>query len=331
MSRYNVYGVGNALVDLEFEIPEARLAELSVDKGLMTLIEEDRHHALLAELDGVAARPCGGGSAANTLTAVAQLGGKAWYSCKVADDDTGRFFLQDLTANGVETNLSGGALEAGLTGKCIILITPDAERSMSTFLGITRELSVAALDEEALKASDFLYLEGYPVTETHSRAALVRAREIAVAAGVPVSMTLSDVNMVRYFRDGLLEIAGDALDMLFANQDEAMLMTGATDIDACVTGMKALSRRFAITRGGEPAVLWDGETVIEVAPDIVTPVDSNGAGDVYAGAFLHGLTHGLPFARCGELANEAAKTLILRFGARLSAEEMRGVAARVGI
>ena len=331
MSRYHVYGVGNALVDLEFEIPEARLAELSVDKGLMTLIEEERHHELLAGLEGVEAKPCGGGSAANTMTAVAQLGGRAFYSCKVAGDDAGRFFLGDLTANGVDTNLASGELEAGLTGKCIVLVTPDAERSMSTFLGITRRLSTAALDEAAIRDSAFVYLEGYPVTETDARAALVRTREVALEAGVPVSLTLSDVNMVRYFKDGLLEIAGDSLDMLFANEDEAMLMTEASDIDACVAGMKRLARRFAITRGAKPAVLFDGDAVVEVAPDVVTPVDSNGAGDVYAGAFLHGLTAGLPFARCGELANEAARALIMRFGARLSPAEMAGVARRVGL
>ena len=331
MSRYHVYGVGNALVDLEFEIPEARLAELGVDKGLMTLIEEDRHHALLAGLEGVEPKPCGGGSAANTMAAVAQLGGRSFYSCKVANDDTGRFFLDDLVANGTETNLARDALEDGLTGKCIILITPDAERSMSTFLGITRRLSVAELDEAAIRDSAFVYLEGYPVTETDARAALVRTREIAVEAGVPVSLTLSDVNMVRHFRDGLLEIAGDSLDMLFANEDEAMLMTEADDIDGCVAGMKRLARRFAITRGPKPAVLFDGDAVTEVAPEAAVPVDSTGAGDVYAGAFLHGLTHGLPFARCGELANEAARTLILRVGARLTPEEMAGVARRVGL
>ena len=331
MSRYHVYGVGNALVDLEFEIPEARLAELGVDKGLMTLIEEDRHHELLAGLEGVAPKPCGGGSAANTMTAVAQLGGKSFYSCKVAGDETGRFFLGDLAANGVDTNLAEGALEDGLTGKCIVLVTPDAERSMSTFLGITRELSADALDEERIRDSGFVYLEGYPVTEPAARAALVRAREVATGAGVPVSLTLSDVNMVRFFREGLLEIAGDSLDLLFANEDEAMLMTGAEDVETCVEGMKRLARRFAITRGPKPSVLFDGDAVIEVAPEVVTPVDSNGAGDVYAGSFLYGLAHGLPFERCGELANAAARALILRFGARLTAEEMTAVARRVGL
>ena len=328
MSRYHVYGVGNALVDLEFEVPEEMLGTLAVDKGLMTLIDEDRHHALLAGLATIEALPCGGGSAANTMTAIAQLGGKAFYSCKVANDFEGRFFIDDLSDNGLETNLTGTALEDGVTGKCIVLVTPDAERSMSTHLGITSSLSVAQLDEDAIRHADHVYLEGYPVTETNARAALIRVRDVAQAAKVPVALTLSDVNMVRFFGDGLREIIGDGLDMIFANEDEAMLMTEAKDIAGCVNAMKPLAKRFAITRGAEGAVLFDGTETIEIPADKVIPVDSNGAGDIYAGAFLYALTQGRPFRNCGELAADAARELILSFGARLPADTMRTVGQR---
>ena len=147
MAQYHVYGVGNALVDLEFEIPESTLDELKIDKGLMTLIEEDRHHELLSALDGVESRPCGGGSAANTIVASAQLGASTFYSCKVANDTTGHFYLKDLANNGVTTNLDVSSLDAGHTGKCIVMITPDAERSMNTYLGITQRIGVAELNE----------------------------------------------------------------------------------------------------------------------------------------------------------------------------------------
>ncbi len=328
MSRYHVYGIGNALVDLEFEVPESMLTTLAVDKGLMTLIEEDRHHALLAGLTDHVARPCGGGSAANTMTAIAQLGGKAFYSCKVANDDEGVFFIDDLAANGLETNLDSARLVDGITGKCIVLVTPDAERSMSTHLGITSTLSVAEIDEDAVKHADHVYLEGYPVTEEHARAALIKVRDIAQQASVPVALTLSDVNMVRFFGDGLKEIIGDGLDLIFANEDEATLMTEAKDINECVQSMKSLAQRFVITRGAKGAVLFDGNDTIEIAADAVTPVDSNGAGDIYAGAFLYGLTHGKSFRACGELAADAARDLILTFGARLPAEDMRAVGLR---
>lgn len=328
MSRYHVYGFGNALVDLEFEIPEELLQTLEVDKGLMTLIDEDRHHALLDGLNGIQARPCGGGSAANTMTAIAQLGGKAFYSCKVANDTEGRFFIDDLSANGLETNLTGAALASGVTGKCIVLVTPDAERSMNTHLGITSTLSTAELEEDAIRQSDHVYLEGYPVTEPNSLEALIRVRDIAQGASVPVALTLSDVNMVKFFGDDLRSIIGGGLDLIFSNEDEASLMTETTDINSCVNCMKALAKRFVVTRGSKGAVLYDGANVIEVAADAVTPVDSNGAGDIYAGAFLYALTQGRSFRACGELAADAARELILNFGARLPADRMRQVGLR---
>jgi len=331
MSRYHVYGVGNALVDLEYEVPETTLAELGVDKRLMTLIEEERHHELLDALEGVPCRPCGGGSAANTMVAVAQLGGQAFYSCKVADDETGHFFVTDLSANGLETNLDDEALEPGITGKCIILITPDAERSMSTFLGITRRLSRDELDEAAIRDSGHVYIEGYLVPEVEARAAAVRVAEVARAASVPVALTISDVNMAKFFRDGLEEIIGEGLDMIFANEEEAHEMFGTRTLEDGVRAMRQVARRFAITRGAAGAVLFDGERVIEISAERVTPLDATGAGDVYAGSFLYGLTHGLEFSVCGELAGAAATRLVTQPGARLTGEELRTIGKRFGI
>ena len=328
MPQFHVYGVGNALVDLEYEVPEALLGELNIDKGLMTLIEEDRHHELLGKLSGIESRPCGGGSAANTITAAAQLGSDAFYSCKVASDDTGSYFLDDLAANGVQTNLKAGQLDDGHTGKCIVMITPDAQRSMNTYLGITQKISVAELDEAALKSAEYVYIEGYLVPEVNARAAAVKAREIAQANGIKTSLTLSDANMVNFFKDGLLEIVGDGLDMLFANEDEARLMFDTDNLDDCVTGMKTLARQFAITRGPLGALVFDGEKLYDIPAKKVTAVDTNGAGDIYAGAFLHGLTHGMPFADCGELAGYAATTLVQQMGARLTREQMQSVGER---
>jgi len=334
MTRHNVYGVGNALVDIEYEISEETLADLAVDKSLMTLIEEPRHHELLAKLEGLSANRCGGGSAANTMVAAAQLGSTAFYSCKVANDETGRFFVDDLAHNGVDTNLDNDRLEHGITGKCIILITPDAERSMSTFLGITREIGVAALDEAAIRDAEHLYIEGYLVPEVDARAAAVRAAEIARAANVPIALTLSDVNMVKFFGDGLREIIGDGLDMVFANEEEAREMfglgRGTSSLSDTVEAMKGIAKRFAITRSEKGAVLFDGQDLIEIEAEPVTPVNANGAGDVYAGTFLHGLTHGLSFADCGALAGACATTLVTRTGARLDGETTRSIGKRYG-
>jgi len=326
MARFNVYGVGNALVDLEYEIPEQLLHDLKIDKGLMTLIEEERHHELLDHLSDISYKPCGGGSAANTITAAAQLGSTAFYSCKVANDETGTYYLNDLAANGVTTNLSVDTLAKGHTGKCIVLITPDAERSMNTFLGITRELSVVELDEAAIRSSDFIYIEGYLVPEVNARAAAVKARDIAASAEVKTALTLSDPNMVNFFKDGLLEIIGDGLELIFSNEEEAKLMLGASTLAECVQGLQAHARTFAITRGAEGATIFDGQRTVDIPAKKITPLDTTGAGDIYAGTFLHGLTQGMPFDACAEMAGHAATELVQQLGARLSLEQMQGIA-----
>ena len=331
MAEYDVYGVGNALVDMEFAVSDDTLTELNVDKGLMTLIDEDRHHALMGSLNIESGKRCSGGSAANTVIACAQLGGKTFYSCKVADDDTGTFYMTDLTACGVDSNLTMDNRETGVTGKCIVLITPDAERSMSTYLGITAAISPTELDKDAIASSKIAYIEGYLVPEPAARQAAIEARIAANAAGVKTALTLSDINMVKFFKDGLLEIVGDGVDMMFCNEDEAKEMFGASSIEGCVDSMKGLAKQFAITRGSEGATLFDGESVINIDAIKVTPIDTNGAGDMYAGAFMYGMTRGMPFQQCGELASAAAGKLITQFGARLSTADMAEIGKNFSI
>ena len=328
MPKYHVYGVGNALVDMEFEISEDTLTKLGVDKGLMTLIEEDRHHDLLANLTQSDARQCSGGSAANTIIATAQLGASSFYSCKVASDDTGDFYMKDLTAAGVSSNLSMTNREAGVTGKCIVLITPDAERSMNTHLGITQRISERELDEAAIRDSEYVYIEGYLVPEVDARAAAIKTREIAEAAGVKTAITLSDVNMVKFFKDGMQDMIGNGVDLLFCNEEEALLMTGAADVQAALPALQKLSKQFAITLGAKGALLFDGSRSLEIPAQSVKPVDSNGAGDIYAGSFLYGLTHGLSFADSGKLAGAAATELVQHFGARLPSETLQAIGAK---
>ncbi len=331
MADYDVYGVGNALVDIEFVVPDDALSQLNVDKGLMTLIDEERHHALLGSLDEQQGERGSGGSAANTVIACAQLGGKTFYSCKVANDETGTFYMTDLGKCGVDSNLTMDNREDGITGKCIVLITPDAQRSMNTFLGITQTISAKELDLDALAKSKIAYIEGYLVPEVAARNAAIEARKAAQAHGVQTALTLSDINMVKFFKDGLHEIIGDGLDMVFSNEDEARLMFEADSIEGCVEGMKGVAKKFAITRGAKGATIFDGHNVIDVKATKVDPVDTNGAGDMYAGAFLYGMTHGHSFEQCGELASAAAGRLITQFGARLSLADMADIGKQFSI
>ncbi|MDH5734750.1 MAG: adenosine kinase, partial [Gammaproteobacteria bacterium] len=229
MKKYHVYGVGNALVDMEFEIEDAFLQTSGIEKGVMTLVDEQRQHELIAHLDAFEGKKASGGSAANTIIAVNYFGGNAFYSCKVANDELGDFYVNDLLAAGVDTNIGDGRKE-GVTGKCLVMVTPDAERTMNTFLGITETFSVDELHQDAIKDSEYLYIEGYLVTSETGRHAAIEARKIAEKFGVKTALTFSDPAMVEYFKSGLAEMLGEGVDLLFCNEAEARSWSGSDDL-----------------------------------------------------------------------------------------------------
>lgn len=323
--QYHVYGVGNALVDMEFAVTPELLQQLQVDKGVMTLVDEVRQAALVEQLNGSLCKQSCGGSAANTLVAISQLGGRGFYSCKIANDEAGTFYLQDLQRCGLETNLHDGDREAGVTGKCLVMVTPDADRTMNTFLGITGNLSERELEPEAIADSEYLYLEGYLVSSPSARTAAVAAREMAQQAGVKVALSLSDPNMVDFFKAGLLDVIGSGLDFIFANEAEALKMAETEDLNGAIAHFKTLARGFAITRGARGSLIFDGEALREIAPRPVEAIDTVGAGDLYAGAFLYGITHGMSCQAAGDLASLASARLVTRFGPRLQAEELKSL------
>ncbi len=321
MKQYDVYGIGNALVDTEYEVDEAFLDHAKLPKGIMTLIEEDDRKRLIQLLEDEhehqVVKQAGGGSAANTMVIVAQLGGSAFYSCKVASDSTGDFFMKDLKEAGIDTNLDNGRIP-GATGQCISMVTPDAERTMTTCLGITQFLSMDELDPDALKASRILYIEGYLVSSPTGFAAAREAQSIARKAGVEVSLTLSDPAMVENFKSKYEELLTNGVDLLFCNIDEARLLTGADSTEDCVEALKDLCNKFTITLGKEGAVAFDGSE-LHMAEGVPTDaVDTTGAGDIYAGAFLHTLVTGLGYDQAAANANAAASLLVSNFGARLT-------------
>ncbi|MCB1669253.1 MAG: adenosine kinase [Porticoccaceae bacterium] len=322
MTQYHVYGIGAALVDTEIEVADQDLAQLGIEKGLMTLVDEARQHELVTHLRDhlVASRRACGGSAANTIIALSYFGGKAFYSCKVADDDNGRFYLQDMESAGVKhphTTSPG----KGVTGKCLVMITPDAERTMNTFLGTSETVSENEIDAEAIACSEYLYMEGYLVTSPSGRAAAIKARKIAQASKVKVAISLSDPGMVTHFKTGLQEMIGDRVDLLFCNRAEALEWTGASQVLEAAEKLKNVSHRFAITLGAEGSLIFDGDNLHRVAGHPVTAIDTNGAGDMFAGALLYGLTHGLDCTDAGKLANLASAKVVSQFGPRLHPEQ----------
>jgi fructokinase len=316
-ARYHVYGLGAALVDTEIDVSDRDLHAMGVEKGLMTLVDEARQQQLLDHLSAhlVQSKRASGGSAANTIIAVSQFGGRAFYSCKVADDDNGRFYRDDMHRAGVACHAQPEP--TGITGKCLVLITPDAERSMNTFLGASAGLGVADLVPEALAASDYLYVEGYLVTSPAGREAAIRAREIAERSGVKTALSFSDPGIVAHFRDGLREMLGERIDLLFCNREEALSWAQTDDLEQAIAALKRIANTFAITLGAAGALVYDGERLHDIAPVAVAAVDTNGAGDMFAGAFLYGLTQGYAFPLAGKLASLAAATVVSDYGPRL--------------
>lgn len=327
--KYDVYGLGNALVDIECALSVEALAAIGMDKGVMTLLDEAVQDNAIAQLNSHKTKRSCGGSAANTIIAISQLGGKTFYGCKVADDDYGQFYTQDLVDCGVDTNLTSHAPEPGVTGKCLVLVTPDADRTMGTFLGISSQLSETDLNPDAIAESEYTYIEGFLVSGDNSKQAAIKASRLAKAADRKVAMSLSDYNMVKFFRPGLLEMIGDGVDMLFANESEALLMADTDDLSTAIEHTKALAKAFAITRGPQGSILFDGEQVLDIDPHPVDAIDTVGAGDMYAGGVLYGLTHGLSWAQAGHLGSLASAQLVTAYGARMATEKLQGVLRQV--
>jgi len=325
MPTYHVYGLGAALVDTEIEVNDSFLAQAGIEKGLMTLVDEARQQELLTRMQDhlVGSKRSSGGSACNSIYAASCFGAKTFYSCKVADDDNGQFFHDDLSRAGVASDKT--ARHSGTTGKCLVMITPDAERTMNTFLGISETLSVDDINVSALKESEYAYIEGYLVTSETGKAAAVKLRELAQANNVKTALSLSDPGMVEFFRDGLADMIGDKVDLLFANQDEALGWTKTNTIEDACEAMKTHASTFAITMGKNGAVVFDGEHLSTVEGCSATAIDTNGAGDMFAGAFLYAITNGQSYVEAAQLANKAAAQVVSQYGPRLKADQHKGL------
>ncbi len=322
MKKYKVYGIGAALVDTEIKVEDSDLVAMGVDKGLMTLVDQGRQTELLTHLEGhlIKASHASGGSGGNSMIATAQFGGPSFMSCKVANDVDGDIYLADLESAGVDHCL-GGEREEGTTGKCLVMITPDAERSMNTFLSISETLSVDQVDPGAIADSEYVYLEGYLVTSPTGLAAAVKTREIAQSQGVKTALSFSDPGMVEFFREGMAAIIGDKLDLIFCNEAEAKGWAQTDDMDEAIEKIKRVAKNFAITLGAEGALTFDGNELAKIPPHRVDAVDTNGAGDMFAGAFLYAITRGEDFPTAGRFASLAAGKVVSQFGPRLPAAD----------
>ena len=311
-STLDVVGIGNALVDVLSHEEHAFIEENSLVKGAMTLIETDRVTELYDAMGpGI---EVSGGSAANTVAGVASFGGRAAYMGKVFDDQLGLVFAHDMRANGVVFR-SEPATDGLPTGRCLIVVTPDAERTLNTYLGASSDFGPDDVDEELVAAGRITYLEGYLFDRPQAKAAYWRASDLAHAAGRKVALTLSDTFCVERHLDEWRSLVVDAVDILFANENELVALYGV-DLEPAIERVRAEVGLSCVTRGAKGSLLVTADGVVEVPAEPANVVDTTGAGDLYASGVLYGICQDLPLAECGRLGSIAASAVIGHTGAR---------------
>ena len=313
-AKYDVLGIGNAIVDVLAQVDDTFLEAEGLAKGGMALIDAERAAALNQTLNPQ--RELSGGSVANTMVGLADLGGRAAFIGKVGTDRLGETFRTELTKTGV-TFLTPDAQSGPPTAQCVVLVTPDAQRTMNTFLGACVHVGPDDVDAETVSAAQVIYLEGYLWDLPPAKEAFLKAARLAHEAGVQVALSLSDAFCVNRHRESFLQFVKEHVDLLFANEEEIVALYQPADLDAALAAAGNDCRIVAVTRGAAgAAVLADEERIaIEAVPPRKL-VDTTGAGDLFAAGFLYGTTQRMPLTVCGQLGAAAASEIIAQYGAR---------------
>ena len=312
--KFDVYGIGNALVDVQFQVPEQALQDLSLDKGGMQLVDTAEQNTVLEYCDSVSPHRASGGSAANSMIAIAQLGGNAAYGCLVGDDELGRFYFDEMQSLGV--SLQTPPLSGEQTGTCVILITPDAERTMNTNLGASGVFQVEHVTEDALKQAEWLYIEGYLFSTEGGRAAVRQAIDLAKKHDVKISLTFSDRFIVEVFGDALRAAVADC-DLVFANEQEASAYVGKEKAEEIFPLFQESAPNVVMTRSEKGVWGKVGGTSFQVDAFPVQAVDATGAGDMFAGAFLYAITHNYTAEDAARLSCFLSSKIVSQLGGRL--------------
>lgn len=331
MKKYDIFGIGSALVDTEIVVTNHFFAEHSISKGLMTLVDEERQEYLINALHEhtTHVKKASGGSACNSIVAASCFGADAFYAGKVGSDEDGDFFVKDLTESGV--TFHSVKPKHGVTGKCLVMITPDAERTMNTFLGASLELSHDEVEKQQLAASHWLYMEGYLMTDDVRTQVAHEAMDFAKKNGIKTAISLSDPFVVEVFAQNITKVIGTGVDLLFCNQDEAFSYTKCNNLEDAIEGLKRVAKTFVITQGEKGATAFDGVQVLSSPGVSIESVDSNGAGDMFAGAFLYAITSGQNYKCALSFANAAAARVVSQFGPRVAAIEYDRIKAQFNL
>ena len=320
MNKTFIHGIGNALVDSEYKVTDEELLKLNLTKGCMELNDMDNHNKLSNQLKkeyGVV-KMMPGGSVANSLYALAQFGENVSFTGRVAKDNVGATFEESLKFVGMQSAIK--QVENGITGECIVLITPDHERTMYTYLGVSSDLSIEDVSKEAIMNSEYVLIEGYLVTSDETNNVAKHCLDIANENNIKKIITLSDPNVVNIFKDNMLELINKKFDIIFCNKQEAYNISSSDSVDAAVEFLNKFSDEIIITSGSDGAYVYNDNTLTHVSCDQVIPVDLTGAGDMFLAAYLLSKAKNKSISESIKFANKCSGKIIQKYGAKFDSE-----------
>ena len=321
MKKILICGIGNALVDSEYQVSEEDILKLNLTKGCMELNDRENHINLssrLRETHGTV-KMMPGGSVANSLFTLSQFNADVSFIGRVSNDTSGDAFIDSLRKTGVKVNIK--QVDNGITGECLVLITPDHERTMYTHLGVSSELSIEDVDQAVIKDSEYLLVEGYLVTSEETKNVASYSLDIATVHGVKKIITLSDPNVVKFFRDNILELLDKSFDMIFCNKQEALNISMSNNINDAIDFLKKYAHEIIITSGEDGAYVTIGDEKAHEMPDRVKPIDLTGAGDMFLAAYIFAKVSNKMLTERIKFANICSGNVIQRYGAKLDNQD----------
>ena len=327
--KLDISSLGNAIVDVQFSIEEdfvSKLKKMSIPKGSMTLMEAPEQINLISLLKEEYGEPklsCGG-AVTNSIVAASNFGSKCHFSCKVRNDNLGFFYLENLSKNDVLHSQKVSVSELS-TGQSVIMVTPDAERTMCTCLGISNFLNTKDLDKLAIKNSKYLFIEGYLVASETALEACFEAIEVAKTSATKIVISLSDATIVNIFRDQINSLINLGCDVLFCNESEALTFSNCNNLKKAEIFLRNISSTNLITLGKKGCLVWDGNKSNYIKAIKTKAVDTNGAGDIFAGAVLNKISEGKSLRTAAEFGCLASSKKVEKFGPRLSAQEYKNI------
>ena len=321
MKKILICGIGNALVDSEYKVSEEEITELNLTKGCMELNDKENHIKLssrLKETHGTV-KMMPGGSVANSLYTLSQFGADVSFIGRVSDDTTGDAFINSLENTGVRVNIK--QVDNGITGECLVLITPDHERTMYTHLGVSSQLNLEDINQDVIKDSEYLLVEGYLVTSEETKNVASYSLDIATKHRVKKIITLSDPNVVNFFRDNVLELLNKRFDIIFCNKQEALNISMSNNLDDAIDFLKKYAHEIIITCGEDGAYVIIGKEKSYELADCVKPVDLTGAGDMFLAAYIFAKVSNKSVIDSIKFANTCSANVIQTYGAKLDNQD----------